>query len=109
MDIETVADLTNESRAKLAKAKSKELTHTLMTEAFTSDQSWDDIKDLLRLKLSNADIHTSISHFMDIQHQENESIAVYIHQFKMEGRRCNFTNNVATIRIFIKGLKTPIA
>ena len=42
---------------------------------------------------------------MKIQQQEKESCAAYVYQFKMEARRCNFTNNEATIRIFIKGLK----
>ena len=37
MDIETAADLTNESWAKVAKAKSRGLTHTLVTEAIDSD------------------------------------------------------------------------
>ena len=40
-DMETAADLTNESRAKLAKVKSRWLTHTLVTEAINSDKSWD--------------------------------------------------------------------
>ena len=44
LDIETAADLTAESRTKLAQAKSKGLTHTLITEAITSDKSWDDIR-----------------------------------------------------------------
>ena len=51
MDIETAADLTNESEAKLAKAKSRGLTHTLVTEAISSEKSWEEIKDLHRLKL----------------------------------------------------------
>ena len=42
---------------------------------------------------------------MEIQQQEKESLAVYIHQFMMEAKRCNFTNDAATIKIFIKGLK----
>ena len=46
VDIET-ADLTSESRTKLAQAKSKGLTHTLNTEAITSDKYCEDIKDLL--------------------------------------------------------------
>ena len=58
MDIETAADLTNKSRANLAKAKSRGLTHTLIMEAITLDKSWEDIKEFLRLKLCNADIHT---------------------------------------------------
>ena len=63
------------------------------------------MKDLLWLKLCNADIHTYISHFMEIQQCEKESLAAYIHQFKTEAKRCNFTNDAATIRILIKGLK----
>ena len=47
MDIETAADLTNESQAKLAKAKFRGLTCTLVTEAINSDKSWEEIKDLL--------------------------------------------------------------
>ena len=89
----------------LAKAKSRGLTCTLVTEAINSDISWDEIKDLLQLKLCNADIHTYTSHFMEIQQQEKESLAVYVHQFKTEAKRCNSTNDAATIRIFIKGLK----
>ena len=33
------------------------------------------------------------------------SFAASIHGFKREVNRCNFTNNAATIRIFVKGLK----
>ena len=66
-DIETAADLTNESQAKFAKAKSRGLTHTLVTEVINSDKSWEEIKDSLWLKLCNANIHTYTSHFMDIQ------------------------------------------
>ena len=47
MDIETTVDLTNESQAKLAKAESRGLTHTLVMEAINSDKSWEEIKDLL--------------------------------------------------------------
>ena len=42
---------------------------------------------------------------MDIQQRDNESLAAYIHRFKREAKRCNFANNAATIRIFVKGLK----
>ena len=41
---------------------------------------------------------------MDIQ-QKKESLAVYIHRFEREAKRCNFTNDAATIRIFVTGLK----
>ena len=102
--IETAADLSAESRTKFIQAKPKRLTHTLITEALTSGECWDNIKDLLCLKLCNSDIHTSVSCFMDIQQKEKESLAAYIHPFKREAKRCNFTNSTATIRIFVKGL-----
>ena len=47
MDIETAADLTTGSQPKLVQAKSKGLTHTLITEVITSGKSWDDIKGIL--------------------------------------------------------------
>ena len=42
---------------------------------------------------------------MNIQQWEKESLAADVHWFKMEAKRCNFTNDAATIKIFIKGLK----
>ena len=105
-DIETAADLTNESWSKLAKANARGLTHTWVTEAINSDKFWEEIKDLLWLKLCNANIHTYTSHFMDIQLWVKESLAAYIHRFKTEAKRCNFKNDAATIRIFVKGLKS---
>ena len=104
IDIETTADLTSESRTKLAQAKSKGLTHMLISEALNLDKSWDEIKDLLHLKIHNSGIHTSASHFMEVQQNEKESLAAYIHRFKWEAKRCNFYNNAATIWIFVKGL-----
>ena len=47
VDIETAADLIIKSRTKLAQAKSKDLTCTLIMEANMSGKSWDHIKDLL--------------------------------------------------------------
>ena len=107
VDIETSADLTVESRTKLAQAKSKGLTHTLITEVLTSGKCWDGIKDLLHMKLCNSDIPTSDNQFMEIQQKEKESLAAYIHCFKREAKRCNFTNSAATIRIFVKVSRTP--
>ena len=78
-DIETAADLTDESRTKLAQAKSKGLTHTLIIEALALGKNWEEIKDSLHLKLCNSDIHTSVSHFMDIQQKDNKSLAAYIY------------------------------
>ena len=78
VDIETAADLTMESRTKLAQAKSRGLTHTLITEAITSGKSWGDIKHLLQLKICNSNIHTSICHFMQIQQRRNPSLCTSI-------------------------------
>ena len=104
-DIETTSELTGESRTKLAQEKSKGLVRTLIPEALTINKTWEDIKDSLHLKNYNLDIHTSISHFMEIQQKEKESLAAYIHHFKREASRCNFNYDAMTIRIFIKGLK----
>ena len=60
-DIETASELTGESRTKLAQAKLRGLVRTLISEALTAQKSWEEIKDSLCLKISNADIHTSIS------------------------------------------------
>ena len=60
-DIETASKLTNENRTKLAQVKSRGLVRTLITEVLIAQKSWDKIKDCLHLKISNADIHTSIS------------------------------------------------
>ena len=103
--IKTAADLTNESRTKLAQAKSKGLICILISEALSSDKSLDEIKDLLHLKICNSDIHTSVNCFMEIQQKEKESLAAYIHRFKREASRCNFNNNAGMIWIFIKGLE----
>ena len=86
-DIETASELTGESRTKLAQAKSRGLVRTLISEALTLNKTWEDIKDSLHLKICNSDIHTSISHFMEIQKKEKESLAAYIHHFKREASR----------------------
>ena len=103
--IETASELTGESRTKLAQAKSRGLVRTLIPEALTLNKNWEDIKDSLCLKICNSDIHTSISHFMEIQQKEKESLAAYIHCFKREASRRKLDNDATTISIFIKGLK----
>ena len=108
MDIETASELTIKSRTKLAQAKSRGLVRTSITEALIAQKSWDEIKDSLCLKISNADIHTSISRFMDIQQTEKETLATYVHRFKWEANRCKFNNDAAILRIFLKGLKMHI-
>ena len=105
MDIKTASELTVESRTKLAQVKSRGLVRTLICKALTAQKNWEEIKDYLHLKISNADIHTSISHFMDIQQTDKESLATYVHRFKWETSRCKFNNDATTIRIFLKGLK----
>ena len=79
IDIKTTSDLTGRSRTKLAQAKSKGLVCTLISEALTSNKTWDEIKDSLHLKICNSDIHTSVSHFMEIQQKGKESLAACIH------------------------------
>ena len=90
LEVETTADLSDETRTKLAQAKLRGLTCTLIKEALTSGKSLEDIKDLLHLKICNSDIHTSVSHFMEIQQKENESLASYIYNLKGK------PNNVAS-------------
>ena len=104
VDIETAADLTDKSRTKLAQAKSKRFNLHLDTEALTSGKCWEEIKDLLHLKICNSDIHTLVSHFMDIQQKDKRIFSSLHTQIQKEEKRCNFTNNAATIRIFVKGL-----
>ena len=81
-DIETASELTSKSRTKLAQVKSRGLVRTLITKALMAQKSWEGIKDSLHLKISNVDIHTSISQFMDIQQTDKESLATYVHRFK---------------------------
>ena len=96
-DIETASELTGEGRTKLAQAKSRGLVRTLITKALIAQKSWEEIKDSLHLKILNADIHTSISQFMDIQQTDKESLATYVHRFKWEANRCKFDNDATTI------------
>ena len=71
-----------ESKTKIAQAKSRGLVRILILEALTLHKTWEGIKDCLHLKICNSDFHTSISHFMDIQQKEKESLAAYVHRFK---------------------------
>ena len=50
-------------------------------------------------------ISIPIPHISWKSNGREESLAAYIYRFKTEAKRCNFTNDAATIRIFIKGLK----
>ena len=104
-DIETASDLTGKCRTKLAQAKSKGLIRMLISEALTSNKTWDEIKDCQHLQICNSDMHMPVSHFMEIQQKEKEVLAAYIHRSKRKANRCNFDNDAAMIRIFIKGLR----
>ena len=79
IEIKMASDLTGESRTKLAQAKSKGLICILISEALSSNKTWDEIKDSLHLKICNSDIQISVSHFMEIKQKEKESLAAYIH------------------------------
>ena len=88
---ETASELTGESRTKLAQAISRGLVRTLILEALTLHKTWEEIKDSLHLKNCNSDIHTSISHFMDIQQKEKESLAAYVHHLNKKLADVNLT------------------
>ena len=105
MDIKTASELTGESRTKLAQAKSRGLVRTYISEALTTQKNWEEIKDYLHLKISNTDIHTSISRFMDIQQTDKESLAHMFIDLYGKLADVNLHNNAATIRIFLKGVK----
>ena len=78
-DIEMAADILKESQAHLAKAKSCSLTHTLSCEVLHAEYCWDDIKDVLHLKLCSVNLHTYTLHFMEIQQRDNQTLVAYVH------------------------------
>ena len=45
-----------------------------------------------------------MSCFMKIQQRGNETLAGYVHHFKMQAKRCDFNIDTADILIFIEGL-----
>ena len=53
----------------------------LILETLTLRKTWEEIKDSLHLQICNSDIHTSSSHFMDIQQKEKEPLAANVHHF----------------------------
>ena len=77
-DIEIASELTGESRTKLAQAKSRGLLRTYIRSLNFTKKLGRKLRTLY-LKISNTDIHTSISHFMDIQQSDKESLAAYVH------------------------------
>ena len=103
-NIETAAIILKERCACLTEAKSFGLTHTLVCEALYSEKCRNDIRDILHLKHCNVNIHTYTSHFMETQQRDNETLAAYVHHFKMETKRSDFNSDTANIHIFVKGL-----
>ena len=80
VDIETTANLTNESRTKLAKAKSKGLICTLITEALTSGRCLEEIKDLLHLKICSSILrHPYFSKLLHGHSTEGQGIFSSLH------------------------------
>ena len=78
IDVETAVNLTRKSRTELAQAKSKGLTHTLITEALNLDKSWEEIKDLLHLKICNLD-HPYISKLLYGYPTKGQGISSSLH------------------------------
>ena len=64
-DIESAADILKESHACLAKAKSYSLTHTLVCEELQAGKCWDNIQDILHLKLECEHTHLHITFYGD--------------------------------------------
>ena len=60
------------------------LTCTPVHEALQAGKRWDDIWDILHLKLCNVNIHTYMLHFMEIQQRDSGTLANYVYCFKME-------------------------
>ena len=65
-DLKTATDILKKSQSCLAETESCSLTHILTHEALQAEKCWDDIKDILCLKLCNTEIHTYMSCFMEI-------------------------------------------
>ena len=93
----------NRKSHMLAEAKPHSLTHMLTYEATHIGKCWHEIKDILRLKLCNANIHTSW--FMEIQQKDNETLAAYIYCLKTAAKQCAFDNDTVAIHIFVKGFR----
>ena len=71
MDIETIADILTGSCTCLAKAKSPSIIPALICTILQVGKCWGKVKGILQLKVCNANIHTDISHLMDIKEKDN--------------------------------------
>ena len=104
MDLEIATDILTESHTCLAQAQSHDLTHTLFCKALHAGKCFEELKGILQLKLSNANIHTYTSCSIEIQQRDNETLIAYVHCFKTVAKQCTFDNDTAAINIFVKGL-----
>ena len=103
MHIETATDFLTERCTCLTKAKSCGLTCMLICKPIQTGKCWDEVKGTIRLKLCNANIHTS--RFMEIQQKDSKTLAVYVHCFKTEAKQCAFDNDTAATASLLKALK----
>ena len=44
-------------------------------------------------------------HFVEIQQRDNKILVAYVHEFKIEAKRCDFSSDTATVHIFVKSLQ----
>ena len=102
MDIETTTDILTEIYTHLAEANLHSLTHTPIHKATQTVECWDEIKGILRLKLCNVNIHTYTSHFMEIQQNDNVTLAAFIHLFKTAAKQCTFNHDTVAICILLR-------
>ena len=105
MDLETIADILTESHKHLAETKSCGLTCTLISQALQTEKCWDELKGIHWLKFCNANIHTHISCFMEIQQKDNKTLTTFVHHFKATAKWCAFENNTVAIHIFVKAFQ----
>ena len=80
-DTKRAANILKESHACPDEAKSHSLTYTFVCKAIQAGKCWDDIRDILHLKLCNANIHTYTSCFMENQQRGSETLAAYYTSF----------------------------
>ena len=65
INIETATDILTESHTCLAEVQSHDLSCTLICKALQAGECWDKVKNILRLKICNANITAYTSCFMD--------------------------------------------
>ena len=92
---EMATDILKQNQAHLANAKSNILIQTLICQALKAGKCWDDIRYMLHLKLSNANMNTYKSHFIENQQRDNDTQAAYVYHFKTEDKRCDFNSDTS--------------